>query len=105
MNFLFEITPDYIPGYKGEEILRAKIYYEISSEAGIINTHVDIPFNCLPYIVDNIRLSAYMWDAVLKHAEALLEEEKDFSKKGLTSVPSSEEHDFSDIEAQEKYLL
>lgn len=80
MNFLFEITPDYLFGYNDTEVFRAKVSYDKPFNAGITNVHIDMPFRCLMYIVDGVKLAADIWKALLKHSEVTIEENKEFMK-------------------------
>lgn len=69
MNFLFEITPDYLFGYNGTEVFRAKVWYGISKHNGIIDPQIRMPLECLPYIINSVKLAEDIWKATLKHAE------------------------------------
>lgn len=78
MNFLFEITQEYTPSYAGKSVFRCKVYYEVRDEK-VINVNVMFPLNVLLYIADVKELHKDINDAILKHAEAFLEEEKEFN--------------------------
>lgn len=95
MKFLFEITSDHLINYTGADVFRATIYYEVRHKVGIVDTNVVVPLDCIPYIKNNPQLASDIWSATLKHAEAVLEEDKEFD------IPEPE---YNDQEQQEKYL-